>query len=85
VFSPRHAVAQATLGGPLPPSAGQKLLPFALDSSPENNAAMTRLDAIDPSTPSPEVHEHHEGPPPSPWLMAMEFRAFWEFGAIVPF
>ena len=46
---------------------------------------MTRLDAIDPSTPSPEVHEHHEGPPPSPWLMAMEFRAFWEFGAIVPF
>lgn len=22
--------------------------------------------------------------PPSPWLMAMEFRALWEFGALVP-
>ena len=46
---------------------------------------MTRSEAIPQPPPSPELHEAHDGPPPSPWLMAMEFRAFWEFGAIVPF
>ncbi len=25
----------------------------------------------------------HEGPPPSPWLLALEFRAAWEFGALL--
>ena len=45
---------------------------------------MTRSEAIPQPPPSPELHEAHDGPPPSPWLMALEFRAFWEFGAIVP-
>jgi hypothetical protein len=46
---------------------------------------VTRSDALPTPSSSPELHPHHEGPPPSPWLIAMEFRAFWEFGAIVPF
>ena len=46
---------------------------------------MTRTDAIaQPKSPT-DPFTHHDGPPPSPWLMAMEFRAFWEFGSIVPF
>ena len=46
---------------------------------------MTRTDAIaQPKSPT-DPFPHHAGPPPSPWLMAMEFRAFWEFGSIVPF
>jgi hypothetical protein len=46
---------------------------------------VTRSDALPTPSSSPEPHAQHEGPPPSPWLIAMEFRAFWEFGAIVPF
>lgn len=46
---------------------------------------MTRSDALQTSSSAPEPHDHHEGPPPSPWLMALEFRAAWELGAIVPF
>lgn len=26
----------------------------------------------------------HQGPPPSPWLLALEFRAPWELGALLP-
>ncbi len=26
----------------------------------------------------------HDGPPPSALLLALEFRAFWEFGALLP-
>ncbi|MDP2451036.1 alpha/beta hydrolase [Polaromonas sp.] len=26
----------------------------------------------------------HDGPPPSAWLLALELRAFWEFGALLP-
>jgi pimeloyl-ACP methyl ester carboxylesterase len=26
----------------------------------------------------------HDGPPPNAWLLALEFRAFWEFGALLP-
>ncbi|WP_309684858.1 alpha/beta hydrolase [Polaromonas sp.] len=26
----------------------------------------------------------HDGPPPSPWLLALELRALWEFGALLP-
>ena len=29
-------------------------------------------------------HELHEGPAPNAWLLALEFRAFWEFGALLP-
>lgn len=36
-----------------------------------------------PHAPQPSSHPH-EGPPPSPLLMALEFRAFWEFGALLP-
>jgi pimeloyl-ACP methyl ester carboxylesterase len=33
-------------------------------------------------SPKPEIHA--ELAPPSHWLLAMEFRAFWEFGAVLP-
>lgn len=37
------------------------------------------------STASPQEYaSHHEGPPPSPWLLALEFRAAWELGALLP-
>ena len=26
----------------------------------------------------------HDGPPPGPWLLALEFRAAWELGALLP-
>lgn len=29
-------------------------------------------------------HHLHDGPPPSAWLLALELRAFWEFGALLP-
>jgi pimeloyl-ACP methyl ester carboxylesterase len=38
-----------------------------------------------PSRKKPRIPPpHHEGPPPSPLLLALEFRAAWEFGAILP-
>ena len=36
------------------------------------------------SAPSAGSQAKHNHQPPSPWLLAMEFRAFWEFGAVVP-
>lgn len=33
---------------------------------------------------SPQKQPLHDGPPPSAWLLALEFRAFWEFGALLP-
>ncbi|MGH8821285.1 MAG: esterase/lipase family protein, partial [Rhodoferax sp.] len=34
------------------------------------------------STSTPQ--SHHDLAAPSHWLLAMEFRAFWEFGAVLP-
>jgi pimeloyl-ACP methyl ester carboxylesterase len=31
-----------------------------------------------------QKHELHDGPAPNVWLLALEFRAFWEFGALLP-
>ena len=31
-----------------------------------------------------DEYQQHEGPPPSPWLLALEFRAPWELGALLP-
>ena len=31
-----------------------------------------------------QKHHLHDGPPPSAWLLALELRAFWEFGALLP-
>jgi len=45
---------------------------------------VTQAEALGPTPSSPENPRHHEGPPPSPWLLALEFRAAWEFGALLP-
>jgi hypothetical protein len=47
---------------------------------------MTRRNARAPSTatPPPKPGAVHEGPAPSAWLLALEMRAFWEFGAVLP-
>ena len=37
-----------------------------------------------PSRTDRSSHSSHALAPPSAWLMAMEFRAFWEFGAVLP-
>ena len=38
-----------------------------------------------PSSPHNDPTDHADlNTPPSLWLLAMEFRAFWEFGAVVP-
>jgi pimeloyl-ACP methyl ester carboxylesterase len=29
-------------------------------------------------------HDLHDGPPPNAWLLALELRAFWEAGALLP-
>ncbi|HYW57800.1 MAG TPA: alpha/beta hydrolase [Polaromonas sp.] len=34
--------------------------------------------------PKNQAQDRHDGPPPSAWLLALEFRAFWEFGALLP-
>ena len=31
-----------------------------------------------------DTPDNHDLPPPSAWLLAMEFRAPWEFGALLP-
>lgn len=31
-----------------------------------------------------KIPEMHEVPPPNAWLLALELRAFWEFGALLP-
>lgn len=36
------------------------------------------------SSPETDDTDHAAHAPPSLWLLAMEFRAFWEFGAVVP-
>lgn len=36
------------------------------------------------SQPEQAQHSPHDGPAPSAWLLALEFRAFWEFGALLP-
>ncbi len=46
---------------------------------------MTPSDTLPDAHPASEPHPAHEGPPPSPWLIALEFRAAWEFGSILPF
>ena len=34
--------------------------------------------------PQSQSDELHDGPPPNAWLMALELRAIWEFGALLP-
>ena len=31
-----------------------------------------------------DTPDNHDLPPPSAWLLAMEFRAPWEFGGLLP-
>ena len=45
---------------------------------------MTPTNALGANPSAPEIPRQHEGPPPSPWLLALEFRAAWELGALLP-
>ena len=57
--------------------------PLLKNAQPPKPSKPSHAKTASKSEPKPEPSLLHDQPP-SAWLMALEFRAFWEFGALLP-
>mgnify|MGYP001218872866 CR=1 FL=1 len=79
-----HSPVEAGFSTRKPPAQGSKAVNLSVISRQESRTDVTAK-AIPPDTTTIEdEYRKHEGPPPGAWLLALEFRAPWEFGALLP-